>query len=203
MTNLDCGAHLPHDFCMTSSGDSPSTLRGATEGLRVSFARARAEGATAVAALRTSAALDLTERFGKGHWSGKTSERGVLAGMRDGHILIARRGSAIVGCLRLSTKKPWAIDTSYFTPVARAIYLTDMAVRPDYQGKGIGRAMLAEAARIAGGWPADCIRLDAWNADAGAGDFYEHCGLRRVGLATYRDVPLVYYELLLPPRTLP
>ena len=40
------------------------------------------------------------------------------------------------------------------------IYLTDMAVRPDYQGKGIGRAMLAEAVRIVREWPADAIRLD-------------------------------------------
>lgn len=148
--------------------------------------------------MRTAAALDLTERFGKGPWSTKTSERGVLAGMRDGRVLIARRGAAVVGGCRLSTKKPWAIDRSYFTPCERPIYLTDMAVRPDYQGQGIGRAMLEEAARMVKAWPADAIRLDAHNADAGAGDFYERCGFRRVGVTVYRETPLVYYELLLP-----
>jgi GNAT superfamily N-acetyltransferase len=165
---------------------------------KVSFARARAEDAATLALVRTAAALDLTERYGKGYWSAKVSERGVLGGMRDGYVLIARRGTAIVGGCRLSTRKPWAIDASYFTPCVRPLYLTDMAVRPDYQGKGIGRALLAEAARLAEGWPANSIRLDAFNADAGAGDFYERCGFQRVGLATYRDVPLVYYELLLP-----
>ena len=46
-------------------------------------------------------------------------------------------------------------------------------------------------------WPADAIRLDAYDAPAGAGDFYAKCGFREVGRATYRGVPLVYFELLL------
>ena len=46
-------------------------------------------------------------------------------------------------------------------------------------------------------WPADAIRLDAYDADAGAGDFYAKCGFREVGKATYREVPLRYFEKLL------
>ena len=40
-------------------------------------------------------------------------------------------------------------------------------------------------------------RLDAYDSQAGAGEFYASCGWTEVGRASYRDVPLIYYELLL------
>ena len=44
--------------------------------------------------------------------------------------------------------------------------------------------------------PSDAIRLDAFDADAGAGEFYSKCGFREVGRASYRSVPLIYFEML-------
>src|SRR3712207_1393278 len=96
----------------------------------VRVAAARESDAAAVAAIRSAAAEQPTEGFGGGHWSGLTSERGVLSAMRTARILVARRGSRIVGTLRLATKKPWAIDASHYTKVDRPLYLTDMAVDP-------------------------------------------------------------------------
>jgi GNAT superfamily N-acetyltransferase len=142
--------------------------------MKLVFAAATNSDAVVLAALHTAAAEDLTRRFGKGFWSSGTTERGVLAGMRMprfSRILVARANRRIVGTLRLATKKPWAIDTSYFTPVERPLYLTGMAVHPGLQRKGIGRLMLKEAEALARAWPADAIRLDAFDAAAGAGDF--------------------------------
>ena len=167
-----------------------------TTTLRLSFALAADSDAAAIAALRVATAADLTERFGRGHWSGETTERGVIAGMRDAKIWIARRGSSVVGTFRLSTAKPWAIDVAYFSPSRQPLYLTDMAVRPDLQGRGIGRRCLGKAVEVAAAWPANAIRLDAYDADAGAGAFYEKCDFREVGHVAYRGVPLVYYERL-------
>ena len=45
---------------------------------------------------------------------------------------------------------------------------------------------------------ADAIRLDAYDAEAGAGEFYVKCGFREVGRVAYRGVPLTYYERLIP-----
>jgi hypothetical protein len=53
---------------------------------------------------------------------------------------------------------------------------------------------MKQALRLARTWRADALRLDAYDADAGAGEFYRKCGLREVGRATYRDTPLVYFE---------
>lgn len=166
--------------------------------VRLSFSVAEESDAPALAALRAATARDLTEKFGRGHWSGEATERGVIAGMRESKIWLARRGSVLVATFRMSTTKPWAIERSYFARSAHPLYLTDMAVRPDLQGKGIGRRCLVKAVAYARDWPADAIRLDAYDAEAGAGMFYEKCGFREVGRVAYRGVPLVYYEQLIP-----
>jgi GNAT superfamily N-acetyltransferase len=105
----------------------------------------------------------------------------------------------IVATLRLATKKPWAIDTTYFTAVRRPLYLTSMAVRPRAQRKGVGRRLLQEAAAVARAWPADAIRLDAFDAAAGAAPFYAKCAFCEIAHVRYKKSPLVYFELLLPP----
>jgi GNAT superfamily N-acetyltransferase len=158
---------------------------------------ATVEDIPAIVAVRDAAAARLTTEFGPGHWSGFTSERAVELSLRHAKGVLAKRGRKLVGTLRLATKRPWAIDVSYFTPVRRALYLLDMAVDPGAQRRGVGRALLERAAVVAREWPADAIRLDAYDAPAGAGPFYAKCGYRACGRAVYRDVPLLYYELVL------
>jgi GNAT superfamily N-acetyltransferase len=156
-----------------------------------------AADAAEIVALRVAAANDLTARFNKGFWSSAATENGVLQAMKQGKVLAATRAGAIVGTLALSTKKPWAIDASHFTRVKTPIYLTSMAVEPGLQGRGVGREMLAAAEDMARGWPGQSIRLDAFDAEAGAGGFYEKCGYEERGRAVFRAVPLIYYERLL------
>lgn len=166
--------------------------------LRISLATA--EDIPAIVDVRDAAAAGLTATYGIGHWSGLTSHRSVELGLRHAKVLLARSGRKLVGTLRLATKKPWAIDVSYFTPVKRAIYLLDMAVLPRAQRQGVGRALLAHAADVARDWPGNAIRLDAYDAPAGAGGFYESSGYQERGRVVYRTVPLRYYELLLEPE---
>ena len=117
--------------------------------------------------------------------------------MRHSRVFVARQGNEIVGTLRLATKKPWAIDTNYFSKCKRPLYLLAMAVLPQKQRQGFGRRCLEETQRIARAWQADAIRLDAYDADAGAGRFYARCGYTERGRLTYRKAPLIYYEFLL------
>jgi len=159
------------------------------------FRLATADDATTLAALHSAVAEDLTRRHGRGPWSSRTSEKGVHYALRTSRVYVARNGSEVVGTLHLTTRKPWAIDTRYFTPCDRPLYLLAMAVTPARQRQGIGRRCLEEAQRIAWEWPADALRLDAYTA-CGAGEFYARCGWTEVGRATYRGAPLTYYELL-------
>jgi ribosomal protein S18 acetylase RimI-like enzyme len=153
--------------------------------------------APALAVLRTDAARELTRRFGQGPWSTETSERGAVGDLRHAEVWVARQGSIVAGTFRLATKKPWAIDVSYFTNVKRPVYLTNMAVHPNFQRRGLGRRCLEHAIARVDQWPGDAIRLDAYEGGGGAGDFYVKCGFREVGRVLYRATPLIYYEFLL------
>jgi GNAT superfamily N-acetyltransferase len=169
--------------------------------MSLSFAIASETDASAIAVLRNAASAALKLQYGEGNWSSVATERSVVLSnfMRPKFqkTLMARDGSAMVGTLCLQTKKPWAIDVKYFTSVEKALYLIGMAVHPDWQRKGVGRAIMKEAKRIAREWPSQAIRLDAWDAKAGAGEFYAKCGFREVGRVVYKTAPLVYYEMVL------
>lgn len=164
---------------------------------RFSVQPASPSEAVDLARLHSNVADHLTDVYGQGPWSTRTSEKGVLFAMRTSKVFVARLGVEIVGTWRLTTKKPWAIDTSYFSISRQPVYLLAMAVAPDRQRQGIGRKCLDEARRFAKAWPADAIRLDAYDAKAGGGGFYERCGGIERGRVTYRDAPLIYYEFLL------
>jgi GNAT superfamily N-acetyltransferase len=165
--------------------------------MRFRLQQATLDDATALAALHNAVAEHLTSLHGRGTWSGKCTEKGVLYAMRTSRVFVARQRSKIVATLRLATKKPWAIDTSYFSPCNKPLYLVGMAVAPDKQRQGLGRRCLEEARRLAKEWPADAIRLDAFAGEAGAGGFYARCGCVEVGRVTYKKAPLIYYEILL------
>lgn len=121
----------------------------------------------------------------------------MLRDIKTSRVLVVWNDIRIIATLRLTTKKPWAINLTYFSAVPRAVYLHDMAVIPDMQRQGIGRFFVQEVVVLARAWPSDAIRLDAYDADAGAGGFYMKCGFREVGRVLYRKTPLIYYELLL------
>lgn len=165
--------------------------------MRLKFRDATLDDVPAVAALHNAAAGALTARFGEGHWSSLVTERGTAFSIRHARIRVGRDGRRILTVLRLATRKPWAIDVSYFTPAKKPLYLTGMSVSVAHQGKGLGRLALEDAIAVARKWPADAIRLDAYDAEAGAGQFYVTCGFQERGRVRYKGDPLVYYELLL------
>jgi GNAT superfamily N-acetyltransferase len=165
--------------------------------MRIIVRQANLSEAPAIARLHSAVADSLTREFGPGHWSSKVSEKGVLFAMRMSTVYVVTDRTEVIATFQLATRKPWAIDKSYFAKTARPLYLTAMAVEPSLQRRGIGRAMLEQARRIAREWPGDSIRLDAYDSAAGAGEFYAKCGFTEVGRVTYRGTPLIYYELIL------
>ncbi len=158
---------------------------------------ATAKDASEIATLRTEVAEHLTLIYGRSYWSLVSTERGVFYNLKTSKVFIARKRNRIIASLNLATKKPWAIDKSYFTDCKRPLYLTNMAVAPGCQRQGVGKLCIEEVIRITKNWPADSIRLDAYNSEAGAGEFYRKCGFREVERVVYRNVPLIYYEMLL------
>jgi ribosomal protein S18 acetylase RimI-like enzyme len=165
--------------------------------MAVRLAPATPADSRAIAALRNASAVQLTKEFGHGPWSSEATEDGVRRRMQTATIYLHRRGASLIAMLALSTRKPLAIDPTCFTPVSQPLYLTDMAVHPYFQRDGIGRTCLEAVDHLVRGWPGDGIRLDAYDAPAGAGEFYRRCGYEERGQATYRGTRLVYFEHLL------
>jgi GNAT superfamily N-acetyltransferase len=161
------------------------------------FRDATLEDIPAIAGLQNAAAGALTARFGPGPWSSLVNERGATLALRHARVRVGRDGKRILTVLRLAAKKPWAIDVASFTPVTRPVYLTGMAVSVAHQGQGLGSLAVEDACAIAREWPADAIRLDAFDAKAGAGGFYVRCGFTECGRAVYKGDPLIYCERLL------
>jgi GNAT superfamily N-acetyltransferase len=167
------------------------------------FETATPATAPVLAALHTAVALDLTARFGPGGWSRKTSEKGAHLALRTSLVRVAWGSEGLSASFALTAKKPWAIDTAYFSACVKSLYLVNMAVDPRQQRQGLGRACIEDAKKMALAWPADAIRLDAYDAAAGAAKFYAKAGLREVARVSYRTTPLVYFELLLAPQPCP
>ena len=165
--------------------------------MALSFRFATEADIPALLKLRLAVDADQKRRFGEDRWSTSISERSVARGLRYSRVLVATRNGRIIGALRMETKKPWAVDLRYFTPVARAVYLHDVNVEPLRQRSGVGRQLIERAKAAARAWPVDAIRLDAYDGPAGGGPFYEKCGFTQVGRAVYRRVPLLYFEVVL------
>lgn len=164
---------------------------------RFALTLATADDVAAITALRNSTAEKLTAVHEIGPWSGQVSNKGILFAMRNAKVFVARQRKQIVATVTLAKKKPWAIDTKYFAKSKSPLYLTAMAIAPQQQRKGLGRKCLAAVINICKESGADAIRLDAYDAAGGAGGFYQKCGFREVGRASYRNTPLIYYEMLL------
>jgi GNAT superfamily N-acetyltransferase len=164
----------------------------------VRLVEATPDDVEALVDLHVRVARDLTRRHGRGHWSGEPTVRGILWHLRISRIFVVKGRGRLLATFRLSTRKPWAIDPAYFTAVRRPLYLVDMAVDPAKQRLGLGYACMTRVPAIARAWPADAVRLDAYDAPAGAGGFYARCGYRERGRVTYRGVPLIYFEHVLP-----
>jgi GNAT superfamily N-acetyltransferase len=161
------------------------------------FRDATLDDVPVIAGLQNAAAGALTARFGPGPWSSLVKERGAALAQRHARVRVGRDSKRILTVLSLATRKPWAIDVSYFTPVRRPLYLTGLTVSVAHQGQGLGRLALEDACTVGRDWPADAIRLDAFDAAAGAGGFYASCGFIERGRTVYKGDPLIYYECLL------
>ena len=161
------------------------------------FALAMPEDIGRIVDLRNAAGEKLTREFGRGHWSHPVTPEKVAANLEASRIYVLRERGLLVGTLRLQLKKPSEYDKPWFTRVRRPLFLYDMAVDPARQRRGLGRALIAGAIRVARAWPADALRLDAYDHPAGAGRFYEKCGFRETSRRVFFRAPIIYYEMIL------
>jgi ribosomal protein S18 acetylase RimI-like enzyme len=154
-----------------------ATLEGAMAAESLTFRRAIASDVSAIVSLVESAYRGDTSRTG---W---TTEADMLEGQRTdgeevraliaqkhGFLLLAFSGEALVASLALSDIGD------------RRAYLGMFAVSPQKQGGGVGRAMLAEAERVARHeFGASFMRMTVIAQRTELIAWYERCGFTRTG----------------------
>ncbi|MFD7587847.1 GNAT family N-acetyltransferase [Kitasatospora sp. NPDC059811] len=104
----------------------------------------------------------------------RTDAEGVAAviGRSDGVLLVAERDGQLVACCQLEHRG----DRAYFGM---------FSVRPGLQGGGLGRAVLAEAERLAGEeWGVGELEMTVIEQRADLIAWYERRGFRRTGVFT-------------------
>jgi N-acetylglutamate synthase-like GNAT family acetyltransferase len=144
----------------------------------ITFRVATREDVPAIAALVESAYRGDASRKG---WTTeadfldgqRTDETGVagLVGVGDSRILLAEREGALLACAHLERRN------------AKVAYFGMFSVRPDLQGAGVGRAMLAEAERIARDeWRSEEMQMTVISIRDELIAWYERRGYRRTGV---------------------
>lgn len=70
----------------------------------------------------------------------------------------------------------------------KAFYLDRLGVNPEYQRKGIGRAVLGKAAALAGVMGAEYLRLFVVDSNTPAIELYRKCGFRQAAGIYYEKI---------------
>ena len=113
--------------------------------------------------------------------AGWTTEADLLAGQRTdpegvrevitaagSRLLVAERPGEIVACCQLQKREAY-------------VYFGMFSVSPQLQGAGVGKAVMAEAERIAREWGAEEIRMTVIRQREDLIAFYERRGFGRTG----------------------
>src|SRR5690349_8243409 len=101
----------------------------------------------------------------------------------EGRVLVARSGGDAIGHLQLveAGDRAWEIK--------------NMAVRPEHQGRGVGRALVAAAIGLVGDEPGTTLVVATAAADTGNLRFYQRLGFRMTGVEPDAFTPAEGYPL--------
>jgi|SRR5579884_4076431 len=94
----------------------------------------------------------------------------------DTAYLVARDGDRLAGCVELRRQPS-------------GLFLNYVAVRPEYQAAGLGRRLLAAAVWRAGAAASGRMRLDVFEPNRRAAEWYQRLGFRDEALTEWWELP--------------
>ena len=87
-------------------------------------------------------------------------------------VLVAEEDAQIVGMAHGEARAPSRFSDE------RALHLSGVVVRSDFRGRGVGRALVREAARFAAERKIPWVTLNTFAPNQGSTDFWESLGFR-------------------------
>jgi hypothetical protein len=141
---------------------------------RIKLEIATADDVSDLVSLRAAVNQHLIAQFGKGYWASGLTEKGVLFAMKTATVYTARDRNRLIATVTLSTCSPGPSTRNISARVR------SLCISPRWQ------AIRMSSAR---GWASSVLRTRAGSPGK--------CGFREVGRATYRNSPLIYFEMVL------
>jgi len=106
----------------------------------------------------------LSKEKGLDHWSDWYTREKVAEKFEDWDVYLAYRNNELVGTMSVSEEKVgYYLQESiemFAEPEARALYISMLAVKPEFQGQGIASDLLKLAEKIAKGKDIKYVRFD-------------------------------------------
>jgi GNAT superfamily N-acetyltransferase len=155
---------------------------------------------------------DMKQRYGLVHWSPpypldflrrnacKSNVYGIH--QTNGH------GEQVIGTFTLGQQNCDYDDSLWANPQHRPLYLGKLAIRPEYQGKGLGKWCVRKVEEFAQAWKCQAIRFDAIAQHTRLLHFYQNLGYHVRGTRSIVDWrglewEIVYFEKVLTQLTAP
>ena len=116
-----------------------------------------------------------------------------------GQLYVARKTDAIVAAVCVNCEQDDEYTAINWHYGVKPGLFHRLAIAPDAQGRGYGRAALGEVCRILREMGCDCLRCDTYSLNAAALRCYEGFGMRRAESFRFpwKEAPFVPFEMML------
>ncbi len=145
--------------------------------------------------------VDMHRRYGLSHWFPPYPIETMRRNAQEMHVYGIHRPaddgrSEPVGTFTVGTGG-WKHDDSVWSDLShRPLYLHKLAVRPEQQGRGIGRWAVQQVERIAWEWDCQTVRFDAIARHVALIQFYRNLGYRTRGTQVVPDWRGLEWEIM-------
>lgn len=126
-------------------------------------------------------------------WEVYPNETVLAQDLEDENLYLMLEDDSPVAAFTINQEQPPQYDSLVWHLGVRPAAMHRLVVASSCQGRGVGKAAMAEVMRIAGEMGCDCLRLDTYSRNLKAMALYERIGMRNVG-KVYFDERITPYE---------
>lgn len=140
---------------------------------------------------------DWLSQQGMGHWEGVNTKEGVIRSIKENTVFVLFDNEKAVGTITVSDKRPFYYKEDYSLweePLASAVYISKLAVLPDYHRKGLASELLQFVENKARKKGIYYVRLDAVAHYKKLTDFYLERGYKIVGKGVFGNIEGNFFE---------
>lgn len=138
---------------------------------------------------------DMKLRFGLRHWAPPYPLHLMRRDAGQKSVYAVCDGDQTVATFTIGTQPSADYDmTMWASPNKKAMYVSHLAVLPDFQGRGIGTWCMKAVEHLATDGGCVAVRLDAYEKHLKLLEFYDRLGYQRRGVIRVQEFGLVCFE---------